>query len=120
MTNKSVYELYSKLMEDENIRSSLKSKAEKVKINQDLKEFIKNEILPIAEKMEINCTEEDILNYQNENTKRLKIKDLGDVNGGISAKSMLISGGIVSLVLLGAGFNSGTQSHAAVKRNDIV
>lgn len=70
--------------------------------------------------MEINCTEEDILNYENENMKRLKIKDLGEASGGISAKSMLMSGGIVSLVLLGAGFNSGTQSYAAVKRDDII
>ena len=120
MKNKGISELYGRIMEDENIRNSLKIKAGNVKNDQDLKEFIKNEILPIAKKMQLNCTEDDILNYEKETMDKLSLDALGDVNGGISAKSLLMSGGIVSLVLLGAGFNSGTQSHAEVARTDVV
>lgn len=101
-----IAKFYTKIFSDPVVKSELTEKAKKIKDKEDLKNFIKTEIVPLAKENGFNFLDEDLFNYESETLKKLKAEDLYNVSGGISFKSALMSGGILSALFLGAGFTT--------------
>lgn len=110
-----VQKFYELLSKDETLIAQLKEKAENVSNEDELVSFLENELTPAAKKRGLNITLEDVVNYEKE---KLEMDDLDNISGGISAKLLLTSGGIFSL-LLGAGFGA-AQTHADVPQDVVI
>ena len=70
--------------------------------------------MPLAKKYNINFTKEDLLNFEKENFKKISNENLNEVSGGISLKPALMSGGILTAIMLGASIGA-TQTSASEK-----
>lgn len=57
----------------------------------------------------MDFSEEELLDFEEASLRELSEKDLSNVSGGVSIKSSLLAGGILSMVLLGG---VGLTSHA--------
>lgn len=119
MNNLKILEFYNKIFSDPVVKSELTETAKKIKNKEDLKKFIKTEIIPLARENGFSFSEEDLVDYESETLKKLKAEDLYNVSGGASFKTFLMSGGILSALFLGAGLTSGQIADAFIDLKDV-
>ncbi len=119
MNNLKILEFYNKIFSDPVVRSELTEPSKKIKNKEDLKKFIKTEIIPLARENGFSFSEEDLVNYESEALKKLKAEDLYNVSGGASFKSILMGGGILSALFLSAGLTSGQIADAFIDLKDV-
>lgn len=111
MKNKQVInELYVKIFKDKKLSKRLKT--ELVKSQKLDKDFIVNNILPLANEIDSNITWHDILEYEKENINKEKIlnnDDLSNVSGGKFLNSF-VSVGLLTMMGLSAIPNNQTSA----------
>ncbi len=83
------------------MKEKIVEKAKAIVTEEDLKNLIQQEIVPLMKKYNVNFSEKELLEYEEETLKKLSKEDLDDVSGGVSIKSALLTGGILSMALLG-------------------
>ena len=109
--NKEILDFYNSISQDQSLKERLSQKIKDIKNQEDLKTLINTEILPLAKKHGFNFTVEDFLKNEKESAQKLPKEDLLNINGGISLKSIL-SGSILSLIMLNTGLSETMVSHA--------
>lgn len=119
MDNIKILEFYNKIFSDPALKSELTEKAKKIKNKEDLKKFIRTEIIPRAKENGFSFSEEDLFKHEYEALRKLKLEDLYNVSGGASFKSILMSGGILSALFLSAGLTSGQIADAVIDLQDV-
>ena len=62
--------------------------------------------MPIIKEHDLKIKEEDLLNAELENIKKLDVENLSQVGGGVSLKPFLLSGGILATVMFGASMGA--------------
>ena len=115
--NNNIKKFYKYLAKHTELLEMIQKNLKNIHTEQELKNFIKLEVMPLAKKLNYKFTQEDLINYEKESLQHLTSEDLLNVAGGISPKSLILSGGLFSLVLLGSGALSGTTVHAAIPTN---
>ena len=115
--NNEVKKFYKYLSRNTLLQKKLQEGLKNIHTEQDFKNFIKLEIIPLAKELNYKFTQEDLINYEKESLQHLTNEDLLNIAGGISPKSIILSGGLFSLALLGSGALSGTAAHATVPTN---
>ena len=98
---------------DENLRKDLTRKSEKISSKVELNDFFKKEIMPIVKKQDIDLTEEDLLNFaedllkfEEKSGEKISMENLSQVSGGSYLKPLLLSGGVLSTIVLGASIGA--------------
>ncbi len=99
---KEISDFYKKIFSNSVFKDKIKEKAKKIITEKDLRNLIREEILPLMKKENLNCSEEDLLKYEEKTLKNLPKDALADVSGGVSIKSALWAGGILSMALFGS------------------
>ena len=112
--NNNIKKFYKYLAEHAELKEKIQKNSKNIHTEQELKNFIKLEVMPLAKELNYKFTQEDLINYEKESLQHLTNEDLLNVAGGISPKSLILSGGLFSLVLLGSGALNGTAAHAAI------
>ncbi len=97
-----IADFYKKIFSNAIFKNKIQEKAKKVVTKKDLRKLIREEIMPLMKKENLNYSEEDLLEYEEETLKILSKEALADVSGGISVKSALWAGGILSMALFGS------------------
>ncbi len=115
--NNEIKRFYEYLIENTNVQEKLKKNLKIIKTQKELENFMKLEIMPLAKKNNFNLNLNDLMNHEKKSLQHLTNEDLLNVAGGISPKSLILSGGIFSLVLLGSGAINGNTAHAALPMN---
>ena len=69
--NREITKFYEKIFEDAAFREKLELKMKEVKSESELKELIKEEIIPIAQKMGKSFTVDDLMNFEKESMRIL-------------------------------------------------
>lgn len=106
-----IAKFYRQIFLDTKIKELLEKKAKKIINEEDFKKLIREEIIPLMKKFKVNFSEEDLLNYEKETLKNLSQEDLENVSGGASPKAGLLTGGLLSIVLLGgAGLSANAMN----------
>ncbi len=98
-----IAEFYKQIFLDTKLKEKLEKKAKAIGTEEDLKKLIREEIMPLMKKFKVNFSEEELLEYEQETLKELSEESLEDVSGGVSFKSALITGGVLSMALFGGG-----------------
>ncbi len=111
---KDIQGFYGLLEKNDGRCKELSEKVLKIKNEEDLKNFLKTEVMPIVKEKKLNLELQDFLDYEEETMSNLNLKDIKDVRGGISAKPILKAGGIMSILFLGAGLGNSTRTDATV------
>ena len=102
-----IAEFYKKVFSDFKLKERLEERVKKITNEEDFKKLIREEIIPLMKKYNVNFSEEDLLNYEKETLKEISNEDLENVSGGASIKSALLAGGTLSMALIGGiGFAS--------------
>lgn len=98
---KEISEFYKKIFSNAIFKNKIQEKTKKVVTEADLRKLIREDIMPLMKKENLNYSEEDLLEYEEETLKNLPKDALADVSGGVSVKSALLTGGILSMALFG-------------------
>lgn len=107
-----IAEFYKKVFSDFKLKEKLEEKVKKITNEEDFKKLIREEIVPLMKKFKVNFSEEDLLNYEKETLKEISDEILENVNGGASIKAILLTGGLLSMVLLGgAGLSASAMDN---------
>ena len=101
-----ISKFYEEIFKDFEISEKIKGKMKKIKSEGDLRKLIEEEIVPLAQKNGENFTVDDLINFEKENINKISIEDLANINGGVSLKPMILSGGLLVLSLLGLKMNT--------------
>ena len=102
-----IAKFYEQILSDPKLKERLEEKAKKIANEEDFKNLIQQEIVPLMKKYNVNFSEKELLEYEEETLKKLSKEDFANVSGGVSIKSALLTGGILSMALLGGvGLNS--------------
>lgn len=108
---KEIAKFYEQIFSDTKLKEKLEEKAKTIVNEEDLKKLIQQEIVPLMKKYNVNFSEKELLEYEEETLKKLSKEDLDDVSGGVSIKSAFLTGGLLSMALLGGvGLNSSIAS----------
>ncbi len=108
---KEIAEFYKQIFSDIKLKEKIVEKAKAIANEEDLKKLIQQEIVPLMKKFNVNFSEEELLSYEQETLKKLSEEALESVSGGVSIKSALLTGGLLSMALLGGvGLNSSIAS----------
>ncbi len=111
-----ISEFYKKVFSDFKLKEKLEEKVKKITNEEDFKKLIREEIMPLMKRFKLNFSEEDLLNYEKETLKEISNEDLENVSGGVSVKSVLLAGGVLSMVLFsGAGLNANAMDNELPK-----
>ncbi len=111
-----ISEFYKKVFSDFKLKEKLEEKVKKITNEEDFKKLIREEIMPLMKRFKLNFSEEDLLNYEKETLKEISNEDLENVSGGVSVKSVLLAGGVLSMVLFsGAGLNANAMDNEPPK-----
>lgn len=111
-----IAEFYKKVFSDFKLKEKLEEKVKKITNEEDFKKLIREEIMPLMKRFKLNFSEEDLLNYEKETLKEISNEDLENVSGGVSVKSVLLAGGVLSMVLFsGAGLNANAMDNEPPK-----
>ena len=110
---------YDKLIEENKVSKELLEKIKKVKNEEDLKELFNEEIIPLAKQNGYEFTEEELLNYEKNQLKKISEEDLENIAGGAVLRSFLMAGGISALAMIGLGSISSGVTNATVSKNII-
>lgn len=107
MKNKEiVFKLYQEISKDKNFQKNLKKKL--INYNKFDKSFITKNILPLAKKLNLNVTWQDIFEYEKNsisNDKILNEDDLSNVAGGKALNAILSCGLLATMGLTGISVN---------------
>ncbi len=102
-----IAKFYEQIFSDTKLKEKIVEKAKAIVNEEDLKKLIQQEIVPLMKKYNVNFSEKELLEYEEETLKKLSKEDLDNVSGGVSIKSALLTGGLLSMALLGGvGLNS--------------
>lgn len=118
--NKVIQEFYENLLKKPEIKEKLSNELKGIKSELELKQVIKREIMPIVREKKLNFTENDLVNYEKESMRNLDIEEIQNVSGGVSAKSVVLSSGLLMLTAIGTGVMTGRQADAAIPKDLIV
>ncbi len=97
---KEISKFYEQIFSDTKLKEKIVEKAKAIVNEEDLKRLIQQEIMPLMKKFKVNFSEEELLKYEEETLKKLSEEDLFNVSGGVSVKSALLAGGLLSVGLL--------------------
>ncbi len=117
--NNDIMKFYEYLATNTKLQVKLQTKLKNIKTKKEFEDFISIEIMPLANEKNYKFTQEDLINYEKENIKHLVNEDLINISGGLSPKSLILSGSLFSLILLGSGAFSGTAAHAVLPKTVI-
>ena len=115
MGKSDIKKFYECALEEGRFNSEFFKELKNFSTENELKDFLKDKILPIAKKMGYNFSVEELLTYEKETVHKIKEYQLENVNGGVSVKNLVL-GGVVSLMALGAGIFGTTNSASAMKK----
>ncbi len=102
-----IAKFYEQIFLDAKLKERLEEKLKKIANEEDFRKLIREEIMPLMKKFKVNFSEEELLTYEEETLKKLSKEALANVSGGASIKSALLTGGLLSMALLGGvGLNS--------------
>ncbi len=111
MGKSDIKKFYERALEEGRFNSELFKELKNFSTENELKDFLKDKILPIAKEMGYDFSVEELLTYEKETVHKIKEYQLENVNGGVSVKNLAL-GGVVSLMALGAGI-FGTMNSAS-------
>ena len=95
-------EFYKKIFSNAVLKNRIQEKAKKIVTEADLRKLIREDIMPLMKKEKLNCSEEELIEYEEETLKKLSKEALAGVSGGVSVKSAFWAGGILSMALFGS------------------
>ncbi len=96
-----IKEFYEKALIEGKFNSEFFKDLRKISTKVQLKNFIEENILPIAKEMGYDFSVEELLYYEIETVHKVNEHQLENISGGINAKNLALSG-IISLMALGA------------------
>ncbi len=96
-----IAKFYEQIFLDTKLKEKILKKVKKIEKEEDLRKLIQQEIMPLMKRFNANFSEEELLEYEEETLKKLSKEALGNVSGGVSIKSALLTGGLLSMALLG-------------------
>lgn len=117
---KEIEKFYGQIFSDAKLRTKVEEKAKKIANEGDLRKLLNQDIMPLMKKHNVDFSEEELLDFEEESLRELSKKDLSNVSGGISIKSSLLGGGILSMALLGGISLSANAAPLSVTQNENV
>ncbi len=106
-----IAEFYEQIFSDTKLKEKIVEKAKAIVTEEDLKNLIQQEIVPLMKKYNVNFSEKELLEYEEESLKKLSRENLDNISGGVSVKSSLLAGGLLSVGLLsGVGLSPTTYA----------
>lgn len=108
-----IKEFYEKALIEGKFNSEFFKDLRKISTKVQLKNFIEENILPIAKEMGYDFSVEELLSYEIETVHKVNEHQLENISGGINAKNLALSG-IISLMALGAGIVGTTNLTSAM------
>ena len=122
MIQSDIKQFYKKAFIERKFSAELLIELRKISTENELENFIKEKIQPIANDMGYNFSTKELLLYEKEMAPNITEQQLENISGGINVKN-LAAGGIVSLMALGAGVSgvlgSGNPPKASQVMSDI-
>ena len=86
MDSNKISNFYKKLEQNGNITPTLREKIKNIKNEDELRKIIEDEIVPLAKKMELNFTSDELMDYEKQISKTLSDSELENISGGIDGK----------------------------------
>ncbi len=111
MVKSEIGDFYEEVYNNNETKHFLEEKLKLVSTEDELKEVLKADIIPLAKKLGYSFTCEQLLNYEKEATEMLNDEMLENVTGGAGGFSKLV--GIVSLTMMGLNLLSPAISVSA-------
>ena len=96
--NSEIKKFYDYLIENSEFQAKLQKNLKNIHTNEDLKDFIKLEVMPLAKEKNYKFTVDDLIKYEEKSLKNLTSEDLLNVSGGISPKSAILTGDIEQIL----------------------
>lgn len=96
-----IAEFYKWIISDPKLKKRIVEKVKKIATEEDLRKLIREEIMPLMKKFKVNFSEKKLLSYEEEALKELSEEALKGISGGVSFKSVLLAGGLLSMALFG-------------------
>ena len=109
MNMKRVLDFYTRAVADGKIDENILSEAKNISSENEMKKFMKEKLLPIAQDMGYDFTVDDLVAYEKDASKRISEEDLENITGGMNMKTGVIVG-LLSVAALGAGAALNTAS----------
>ncbi len=106
-----IAKFYERIFFDVKLKDRIVEKAKKIETEEDLRKLIREEIMPLMKKFKVNFSEKELLEYEAESLKKLSKENLANISGGVSVKSVLLAGGLLSVGLL-SGVGLSPTTHA--------
>ncbi len=108
---KEIAEFYTQILSDSKLKEKIVKKANRIATEEDLRKLVREEIMPLMKKFKVNFSEEELLSYEEETLKELSEEALKGISGGVSFKSALLTGGLLSMALFGGiGLNANVNA----------
>lgn len=98
---KEIVEFYEKIVSAPKLKEKIVENAKRITNEEDLKKLIREEIMPIMKKFNVNFSENELLNYEKEALKVLAEDDLKNVSGGSISVKSLMAPGLMAFMLMG-------------------
>ncbi len=106
-----IAEFYEQIFSDTKLKEKIEIKAKAIVAEEDLRKLIREEIMPLMKKFNVNFSEKELLSYEEETLKELSEETLEGISGGRGiAIKPLLGLGILSFSLFGG---IGLESFAA-------
>ncbi len=99
MDSNKISEFYRGLEQGGNITPTLRENIKNIKSEDDLRKIIEDEIIPLAQKMGLNFTSDELMDYEKQIGKTLSDAELENISGGIDGNYFKL--GLISLIILG-------------------
>lgn len=99
-----IAKFYKHIFSDEKLKERIGEKAKRIKNEEDLRKLIREEIIPLMKKFNVNFSEEELLEYEEKSLKELSEGDLEGISGGrgfLLKPAVWIGGGILAMAALG-------------------
>lgn len=100
------------MQEQKKINSEVLKEIKAISNGDELKKFIEEKILPLANDIGYQFSVEELLDFEKNSVKNISVNDLKNVSGGTNLRNF-ITGGIISFTALGAGIISSNNSAGA-------
>ena len=111
-----IAKFYRQILSDPKLKERIEEKVKKIANEEDFKNLIQQEIVPLMKKYDVNFSEEELLEYEKETLKKLSKEDIANVSGGASIKPMLGTS-LLALTLMGVAA-TGQISNAMINGDD--
>ncbi len=105
---KEIEEFYRQILSDPKSKERIEDKAKEIANEEDLRQLICEEIMPLMKKFNVDFSAQELLEYEKEMLKELSDEDLANVSGGrgIAIKPLLGLGIMAFSMFAGMGLES--------------